>query len=504
MKVIVGLLLMLQAGTLMCRGAQWFVATNGTGNGSFSSPWALQTAMASTAIRGGDTVWLRGGIYTPPADSTNQPWSRYLNYGHPGWGLTVGGTGTNRITYRSYTSEWAAIDCPILMPDSICFRDLEFFDSLKGIRNTNDPADWNYVYTHFIQNGTNNQWINCLIHDIDDGGFGGQAHGANTLRGCILWYIGWNYREHVFYPMVAEFSGSIMAWPLNRTLNNSISDFICNSNIIFGSGAQWSAGTAGPERSQDLAPGGNRGTIIGNVVIGTYQSLCGGFTAGSVVSSNIFTSPDTPVYASFTSNSVFSYNTLFDSKTNSNVVMGYSGGLSNAMDYNSYCGFTNANYANLRFIDLSTQRYTDLAGWQTNYGFDLHSTANLGKPPDTVRVMVNADEPKRAHIAVCNWSRQDNASVSLAGVLSRGDTYRLFSAQNYKAGPIQTGTYNGSSISVPMTNLTVVPMIYGTNLNMQLEILSTPPLVSPEFGAFVVIGEGTLTPATGLHVIPAN
>jgi len=480
------------------RTHEWFVSTNGSpsGNGSITNAWDLKTAFANTNAQSGDTVWLRNGTYTPSTASTNQWWSGYLNY-YPGWYASSGGVGTNRVTYRSYTNEWAAIDGRVMMADSICFRNLEFFNSMKGIRyNTNDLSqngDFNAVYAHFVQNGTNNQWINCLIHDIDDGGFGG-GHGANTVRGCLLWYIGWNYREHVFYPMVSEFSGSICAWPLNRTVNNTVADYICNSNIIFGSGLQWQSG--GPngngnvgESDTDINTGGNRGAVIGNVCISSVESFNGSVSPGSVISNNIFCAAQTPVNWGASSNAVFSYNTLYDNDYHG-IVLTWGGSTPLAVDCNNYYATPNAiaHGDSVCFINLANQLGVSLGSWQTNYGFDLHSTTNLSAPPDSIRIMPNADQPKRCNIAVCNWSLKDNVNVNLSAVLNTGDTYQLYSAQNILAGPIQTGTYNGTSISIPMTNLTTAPILYGTNVNRWGEVVAQPPPMSPQFGAFVVIG----------------
>jgi hypothetical protein len=47
--------------------AEFFVAPTGkpTGHGSLDSPWDLQTALNQpAAVKPGDTLWLRGGIYT--------------------------------------------------------------------------------------------------------------------------------------------------------------------------------------------------------------------------------------------------------------------------------------------------------------------------------------------------------------------------------------------------------------------------------------------------------
>ncbi len=130
-----------------------------------------------------------------------------------------------------------------------------------------------------------------------------------------------------------------------------------------------------------------------------------------------------------------------------------------------------------------------LPQWQA-LGFDSDAVTN-NVAADAVRVYPNQDTAKRAHIAVYNWSLANNVSVNLSGVLNAGDTYQLYNAQDYGSGVIKTGSFSGSTISVPMTNLTTsVQLPAVTNWG-----LIQPSPVSPEFGAFVVLGQSTNLPA---------
>src|SRR6202158_1959007 len=66
---------------------------SGSGTGSFSNPWQLQTALDQpAAVHPGDTIWLRGGTYA---------------------GIFTGrlvGTSSAPITVRQYAGERAIID----------------------------------------------------------------------------------------------------------------------------------------------------------------------------------------------------------------------------------------------------------------------------------------------------------------------------------------------------------------------------------------------------------
>lgn len=132
---------------------------------------------------------------------------------------------------------------------------------------------------------------------------------------------------------------------------------------------------------------------------------------------------------------------------------------------------------------------TNLSGWKLNNpGFDENSTASdASYPDDVVMVIPNSDAPKRAHIAVYNWTLADNVSVNVGAILNDGDTFHLYSAQDYGAGAISTGVVSSGSISVPMTNLTTAPIVCAEGWGM-----AQPIPMSPEFGAFVLIGSAPL------------
>ncbi len=88
------LLLLLSASTIF--GDDFYVSPTAAanGNGSFNSPWKLQTALDHpSAVQPGDTIWLRGGIYNAP------PYTSHLV-----------GTSANPIIVRQYPGERARID----------------------------------------------------------------------------------------------------------------------------------------------------------------------------------------------------------------------------------------------------------------------------------------------------------------------------------------------------------------------------------------------------------
>ncbi len=491
MKFISRCLLSLLAASSICRGSNWYVSPSGSGNGSLASPWSLQTAITSSSVKPGDTVWLRSGVYTPTATFPS-----YEN-NVQGWAPSVSGSAGNSITYSSYSNEWAAIDREWMLTGchNLCFSNLEFYDSLKG-HNLTNTAYPQGPWVHFpmaAQPGF--QWVNCVIHDVDDCWGGGVLY---QVRGCILWYVGWNILEHECYPAPTNYSGNISGWHLQSVMNFNTTDMVCISNIFFGGGDT----VPNPvNANSDILGGGYNETISYNYF---YNRLTTAVTAeclnlqsspaGSmVIHNNVIVGP-IPVSFAGGGNVYgtvdFQHNTVYASSANysSPLVFWLGTGGTWAFNYNSYFSTT----PNPVTFDIRGSYGNSLAQWQSSQGFDANSTAASGTtPPASVNIVPNQDQPKRANVAIYNWSKANNVTVNLAGVLNAGDSYSLYSAQNYKAGAIQSGTYNGTSISVPMTNLTTAPILYGGNMSCDGVQIVQPPPTSPEFGAFVVIGSGT-------------
>jgi len=498
MKLIALLLLVILSATLMGRSAEWFVSTNGNGNGSIGSPWSLQTALINSALQPGDTVWLRSGTYFPV--STNA----YLN-GALGWWASVAGNSNNPVTYRSYSNEWATIDRRWLLTSYVRFRDLEFYDSLKGHNPTNGVGNGgNGPWVHFVQGGRPGcEWINCVIHDIHNGFTGGAQ-----ARGCIIWYVGWNEYEHVGYPAPANFSGNISGWHMALAVNGIVSNAGlpagsgCNYNIIFGGGQ-----TVTNEQWAEIENAGSTTMINSNYF---YSYLTNNISRPSIsvnmldnmsANGNYFAGPYPMQMTISGTNISAQWNTAYQDSSASGLMFYLStpSGRYTVNNNRYFCAPPNTAW----FVYGGVYR-TTFAQWQA-VGLDANSTiSNSVAPPDAVYVVPNQDQAKRCHIAIYNWTRKDNVTVNLSGVLGPGDSYKLYSAQNYNAGPIQSGTFGGSTITVPMTNLTSAPILYGTNMNFTSEIPTRPPPTSPEFGAFVVIGSSAnsaLAPANSLRVL---
>jgi hypothetical protein len=495
MRLALGLLYLCFVGSTILPAAQYYVApgTAASGDGSRQNPWPLQVALTNTALVPGDTIWLRGGTYAPAA-------TNFYSFNAPGWLVSLRGAASNLITFRSYSNEWAKIDRQWRFGSSsyLRFRDLEFYDSFKGHNPTNSSYP-NGPWGHFDSGGsTGNEWINCVVHDVHNCWSGDV--GGSSIRGCILWYVGWSSPEHVAYGALTangSFSGNISAWTSGATIELGVPGININSNIMWGSGVVQN----NPDKEILMVYGGS---VFSNCFYETLASALYNNGGGLVTANGNKIAGPYPIIGEGSTNFTITGNTLYQNVVLANATLDRRNSKAGSWVVNS-----NAYYSKSAVVFGNMGTNMDFSQWKALYpGFDKASAcSNSTLPPDAVTVYLNADEPKRAHIAVLNWTRSDNITVSLSGALSAGDNYQLYSAQNYGAGVIRTGIYNGINISVPMTNLTTAPILYGNNTNTYGQAIVQPPPTSPEFAAFVLVGSTPATtnsppaPADNLHLI---
>ena len=102
-----------------------------------------------------------------------------------------------------------------------------------------------------------------------------------------------------------------------------------------------------------------------------------------------------------------------------------------------------------------------------------------GSMPTSTKVVVepNQYEAGRANVIVYNWGGQGAVSVDLSKVLRSGDSYEVRNAANFYAAPVASGTYNGGSVSIPITSVAPARSISGQSTSS----------TGTEFNAYVVL-----------------
>jgi len=354
--------------------------------------------------------------------------------------------------------------------------------------------------------GTGVKLIDLVVHDTR-GGLGLWAAATNCeAYGCIVYNNGWaapdrghghgiytqnlNGTKHLSDNIVFNHFGlGIHGYTVNSFLQN----FLVERNVVFNN-AHFVAYPNADTGEQILFGGGTKIKNLrilnnylyhaldlhGSMLAPDYGAagndnveIVGNYVAGGSGGGNYLVSARSYDSVVFSDNTLYSTNGyLLRLRARPNC----------AVDNDVYYGSANKNFTDGR-------RQHDFAGWRAATGFDSHSRYfQNATPPNKVFVNANAYEPKRANIIVYNWSNASDVLADVSHVLSAGDAYEVRNAQDYCAPPVLSGTYRGSSLSLPMTNLTVAFPNGWTDTN-------AVPRTGIQFNVFVLIG----SPASRLH-----
>jgi uncharacterized protein YjdB len=190
-----------------------------------------------------------------------------------------------------------------------------------------------------------------------------------------------------------------------------------------------------------------------------------------------------------------------------NSGIGAQAGMSGGMDYQIGGGvpLVNLVFTNNMSYRSSSMRedYTARVGYNwgpMNYGGTItsnyfvgpwilvnwSSSTTTGNPildgamPSGTKVVVepNKYESGRANVIIYNWGHQGAVSVDLSKVLGSGQGYEVRNAQNFYGSPVASGTYNGGTVSIPITSITPPASVGGR---------ATPVSTGTEFNAYVIV-----------------
>ncbi|HKY05511.1 MAG TPA: hypothetical protein VJQ56_11510 [Blastocatellia bacterium] len=438
-------------------GNQFYVAPKGSssGNGSKDRPWDLQTALSHPAsVKPGDTIWLRGGVYTKAWTSNRLYQSR----------LT--GTSDKPVILRQYPGERAVIDAG----SSPAYKDyhalridgahtyywgFEVMYSERQRRSQqtgSSPSDLRRGRGVTIY-GNNIKCINLVVHDAAIG-FSFWTPGENSeLYGCIVFYNGWESDRghgHGIYAhnevgtkrvtnciLFKQFRNGIQVY--NDDADDFINNVVLEGNIVFENGALSASGYA-----RDILYGGN------------------GLAVNPVISNN----------CTYTNPSV-------DRGENN---LGYDAGTENAKLTGNYFVSGGSALEVVGSVNLSMKGNTFFGRvggvTQSQYGDNAYHRSRMAGVKTFVRP--NLYEPGRGHIAVYNWDELNAVSVDISSVgLQIGDAYEVMDVQNYFGAPVAAGIYDGKPVTLPM-NLSEVTLPVGSDVPVAAKH------TSKEFGAFVV------------------
>jgi hypothetical protein len=388
--------------------AGFHVTVDGTpaGDGSLAAPWDLATALAQpAAVRPGDTIWLHGGVYRGAFSSS------------------LAGSDGAPITVRTWPGDWATIDggpsdeiTLVLQGEWAIYRDFEVTNSREA-RGGGRPEGMHVL-------GPQLKLINLLLHDLGNCGYWTPAVDLE-LYGCLIYNNGYDDSDRAHGHGV---------YTQNLEGTKHIEDNVIFNGYSYGIHAYTEGGAI-----QGFEIAGNVWFMTGVAAAGTDtlkdNCLVGGLqpAARIVLRENMGWAP---------SPDERSVRLGYDYEPNEDVALtgNYFVGETNfARAWNSIAMTGNTFYGPLQNIDPAA--YPD--------------NIYVAERPAEARVFVrpNRYETGRAHVVVYNWALADAVDVDLSGVLTVGATFEVRNAQNWFAGPVAGGTYDGSPVALPMTGL---------------------------------------------------
>ncbi len=462
----------------------FYVSPTGSpsGDGSFTNPWDLATALAGpAAVTPGSTIWLRGGTYTNPADPR-------------GFASTLTGTPDAPIVVRQFPGERATVTNILFVTGAYTW--------FWGFEVTN-PAPQQGVMHGVHLKGAGIKVINLVVHDAtDDGIFIGPEATGSEVTGSIVYNNG--RTDNLTHGIYCKSQTGTLLLKDNIVFDNWAYGFHCYAND-------------GPYiQNIDLE---------GNVAFNNY--VWGVPSDADILVGGVFPASGITVNENYTYRTSFT-NTMTadigsDVVTNQNLVCTnnyFIGGwwrmgawATATVTGNTLYNFTTGGMVwslgsdndqrwsnNTLFGDPSatvwrhdTTDVTTFDGWVTQNGFADPGTY-AGSAPTGVKIFVrpNQYEPGRANIIVYNWAQQSAVSVDVSGILDMGDRYVVQNSQDFFGPPVASGIYTGRPLELAMVGITP-PSPVG------VATAQAAPVTGPTFNVFVLMktGRGRCAPFSG-------
>jgi hypothetical protein len=468
-------------------GAEYYVSPDGrsSGNGTIQSPWDLQTALSQpTAIKPGDNIWLRNGVY---GDGT----TIYTS--------ALKGASDKPIVVRQYLGERVTINGELRVEGhDTWFWGFEVTNTTVKSRLSSQrgpssvPGGFREGVVVFAPGS---KFINLIVHDTAQG-FSFWTPAQNSeIYGSLIYNNGWEGADrghgHGIYTQNREglkviadnilFQGFGVGIHCYGTPAAYIENYVIDGNTIFNSGTLTSNGyhdynllVTGGHGPNNIVVTNNytyhstsdkgRGSALawGNDVAAKDLIATDNYWVGGQVAIELFNWSS----VTFVGNAAYSSRHIMSA---ANLRPG-----TYRWDNNKYYG---AGSFSLDGKDLA------FADWRTATDLDSKSQLMAGPPTSNwVFVRPNRYEPGRANITIYNWDLAEFVPVEISKVLKTGRSFEVRNAQDFFAAPVISGIYRGGTITIPMTGLTAAR----PNAAIRL-----PERTGLAFGAFVLTSKTT-------------
>jgi hypothetical protein len=435
---------------------QWYVSIDGSpyGDGSQENPWDLTTALCSTLVKPGHTVWIAGGTYHGPFAKPASP----------------SGTEDEPIIYRAMPGHRVTLTADLM--DRIVLRNYASYVWFWGFEVTVDGAPELGLWGNAIKQdtGTGCKYINMVVHDCPNrsgfyvAGVGTEFYGCLSYRNG-RWADGFAHGLYCqncpddanglvkdlpwmeFFDCIAfeNFGWGIHSYSENDSLanmlydgvvayGNSVGDFISGGNEHDDNFIVRNCLTYFPHNERTSVEFGYYSTFNGSLVV-KNSVFVGGESTVSLHNWQELT---------FVNNTCYNQNELLMGITTPESEFQYT------FDNNRY--YLDNNYlASLNDLD-----YRTLILWQHETGWDLDSTNDSGEPNDVwMFFRPNRYEPDRAYLIIYNWPKTKMVSVALSKLWDvkkyQRYQYRIVGIDDIWGKPISEGVIDDAYIKLTMT-----------------------------------------------------
>jgi hypothetical protein len=400
-------------------GAEYYVAPDGKPNaaGTEAAPWDIVSALEGRhAVKGGDTVWIRGGKYR-----SRQAYDRK----GAGFEVKLAGTKDRPIHVRARKGERVTIDGGLTVSAASSYvwlwdleitvapdKDISRETKTSGSHPSDLAAPMGGLQ---IYAGQGCKFINLYIHDNLGGGVGWWKGSTDSeIHGCLIVNNGWKGPDrchgHCIYTQNAEGTKTIAH---------------CILTTRWGRG-QYTMHAYGSSRAYV-----DNFVIEGNIAYGKGPFLVGGGrpSRNIVVRRNYLNRVPMRIGYNAPHNE--------DCDIRDNVVVAG--------------GITINRYRKAAVRDnliVGGRLSLEKCGQVERKGNRLVT----GPVPPEARVVLlpNKYDPARAHLAVLNAAGARRVAVKVAPFLRPGEAFRLMDPEDFFGKPLLTDTCKGETISVPM------------------------------------------------------
>jgi len=450
----------------------FYVSPTGSpsGDGSFTNPWDLATALAGpAAVTPGSTIWLRGGTYT------DGPYSG-------GYLSNLTGTASAPIVVRQYPGERATVTKFLVVQGGYTwYWGFEIVHTLPQVAPQLFGID---------DQAPGAKFINLVVHDATgsgifiwpqasdaevygsisynngrtdnlDHGIYCQSQTSTLLRDNIV-FDNWAFGIHCFDKPVPALQN--IALEGNVAFNDYIWGVPSDADIFVGGHFPASGIVIDHNYTYRTDDANTKAADIGyNLVVNDDIVLTNNYFVGGWAHLGAWTT------------ATVSGNTLFDF---SNGGMVWNMGNLSGQRWSGNTFFGDSTTLAWR---LDSSAVTTFDGWRTLTGLG-EPGAYVGTAPEGVKIVVlpNRYERGRANIIIYNWAQQSTVSVDVAGILHVGERYVVQNVQDFYGTPVAGGVYTGHPLQLPMASVTP-PIPLGATT------AQPPPVTGPTFNVFVLM-----------------